>query len=531
MSTPTTTTPENTVTALTHDPVYFRSECGWCGHQDALCRHCQADLCCNPDTACTGQRSAREDAGVTGEQSSEHQDQPVWSGQWVSERLDLALNTGASATDLELSELVGLAVRRNPRRAHLLVSTVLGKHVPTDPRVVDGAGRLLGALVAQALEGLTPHDHDGGHLLGAAMTGNEDALAALERHLAYARSRRREHDAVVLGYAETATGLGHCVAAMLDAPVLHSTRRPVAGVTGAAGFEEEHSHATSHLLLPADPHFLTGHGPLVLVDDEMSTGTTAANTIRALHTSHPRSHYVIAALIDLRSAQDRARMDELAAELGARVDVVALTAGTVAMPEGVLAAGQELAASIDPLSPTLPEGAGGVVRHTPWPLGAPEGGRHGLDGAGQRALHAAAADTAAALRPALAGATRVHVIGTEELMYAPLQVALVLQRMLEGHVTYSTSTRSPVLVVDDPGYAIASGITFAAHDDPDDGPGPRYAYNVPTCDAIVVVTDTPGDTATLTAPGGLVHQLSGIAPTVHLVTIPVHTPTTSKDLP
>ena len=40
--------------------------------------------------------------------------------------------------------LLGLALRDNPRRAQLLVSRVLGKHVPTDPRVVHTAGLLLG---------------------------------------------------------------------------------------------------------------------------------------------------------------------------------------------------------------------------------------------------------------------------------------------------------------------------------------------------------------------------------------------------
>ncbi len=67
--------------------------------------------------------------------------------------------------------------------------------------------------------------------------------------------------AVVLGYAETATGLGHSVADGLGtAPYLHSTRRPVAGVATAGGFEESHSHATSHLLLPEDPALLAGTG-------------------------------------------------------------------------------------------------------------------------------------------------------------------------------------------------------------------------------------------------------------------------------
>ena len=52
-----------------------------------------------------------------------------------------------------MPDLVGMALRRNPRRAHLLVSTVLGKHLPADPRLVYGAGRLLGALVADRLAG------------------------------------------------------------------------------------------------------------------------------------------------------------------------------------------------------------------------------------------------------------------------------------------------------------------------------------------------------------------------------------------
>ena len=35
-----------------------------------------------------------------------------------------------------------------------------------------------------------------------------------------------------------------------------------------------------------------------------------------------------------------------------------------------------------------------------------------------------------------------------------------------------------VLAVDDPGYAIRTRLSFPAHDDPADGPGERYAYNV-----------------------------------------------------
>ncbi|WP_425444801.1 phosphoribosyltransferase domain-containing protein, partial [Streptomyces milbemycinicus] len=59
----------------------------------------------------------------------------MWSGQWVADRLGVGLEGGD-----ELRELLGLALRRNPKRAHLLVSNVLGKHVPQRPSAVHGAG-------------------------------------------------------------------------------------------------------------------------------------------------------------------------------------------------------------------------------------------------------------------------------------------------------------------------------------------------------------------------------------------------------
>jgi len=64
-------------------------------------------------------------------------------------------------------------------------------------------------------------------------------------------------------------------------------------------------------------------------------------------------------------------------------------------------------------------------------------------------------------------------------MYAPLRLAQALGDQAQGlEVRYSTTTRSPVLAVDDPGYAIRSRLVFPAHDEPTDGPGDRYAYNV-----------------------------------------------------
>ncbi|MEU0403347.1 phosphoribosyltransferase [Streptomyces sp. NPDC006197] len=505
----------------------------------------------------------------------------VWTGTWVAERLGVELIGGE-----ELPALLGLALRRNPKRAHLLVSNVLGKHVPQRPSVVYGSGLALGRSVRELL-------------------GDEEA----------ARS-------VVLGYAETATALGHAVADGLGlAPYLHSTRRPVAGVARAGGFEESHSHATSHLLLPEDPKLLAGDGPLVLVDDEFSTGNTVLNTIRALHERYPRERYVVVALVDMRSTADAGRLDAFATEIGARVDLIAGAAGTVRLPDGVLEKGQALVAEHEKAHGTETGSLRGAPREAParvelgWPEELPDGGRHGFTTEHrerlEKALPAMANRLAEALRRPAAGerlqeateprerpttpgqpqeapagpaqaqqaqeaaqthqphqaqqaqgaaqaqqthqphqthqthqaqqaqeaaqahaappaGPRVLVLGFEELMYAPLRLGTALEDA--GHdVRYSTTTRSPVLAVDDPGYAIRTRLVFPAHDDPADGPGERYAYNVAGAgfDAVVLVVDSAADTPALHAPDGLLAQLAAHIPRVVLAVIPSHTPTVS----
>ena len=138
----------------------------------------------------------------------------TWTGSWVGDRLGVTL-TGAP----QLPELLGLAAAATTPGAPTCWSRACSASTcPPAPAAVHGAGTGLGRRVRE--------------LLGP----------AADR-------------AVVLGYAETATGLGHCVADGVAAralPALH----PPPGARRAArpgGFEEEHSHATYHLLLPERP--------------------------------------------------------------------------------------------------------------------------------------------------------------------------------------------------------------------------------------------------------------------------------------
>lgn len=381
--------------------------------------------------------------------------------------------------DPGIAELVELALRHNPRRAHLLVSTVLGKHIPADPRRVHGVGLELGERTGKLLDG---------------------------------------RSALVLGFAETATGLGHCVAEALGAPYLHSTRRAVPGAQPHAAFEEEHSHATNHQLLPEDPQLLREGEVLVLVDDELSTGRTALNTIAALHAFAPREQYVLAALVDLRGPADRVALEQRAAALGARIDVVALADGTLTWPADFPA--RAARASSEPQHHVGRHAAQLIEYADAWPPQVRESGRHGFQPVDVAAAREAAARLAA--RIARQSGPRVLVLGTEELMYTPTLIGVELAERV-SQVWVSSTTRSPVHVQDEPGYPIRHALRFPSHDPATDGPGVRFAYNVGSrFSDIVLVADRDGDTPELHT--GLLAQLRTHAERVHLAVLPCHRP-------
>jgi hypothetical protein len=452
-------------------------------------------------TGASGVVGVTEPTGVT---------RPVWRGGHVHNTLDISISTDGARSIISVEDLVGIAVRRNPKRAHLLVSTVLAKHVPTTPGISLAAGELLGLLVSGAL------DEDALDEPGAAAAAFGERLAVLmatfaetltdsgaqvdagvlERGLRELDALRHDihqatiarPDVVTLGFAETATGLGQTVSDALSSYYLHSTRHAVAGAASFAGFEEEHSHATDHGLLPTDPDWLRVGGTVVLVDDELSTGKTVINTVMAIQALIPQSHWVIASLIDLRSAADRARFEELAVTLGTRISVVSLASGSIELPGDVL---QRAALMVEDLVAGGAEAADDVA-----------GTVHQLDCTDLAPVRSARFGTTIPVDPevaravaervnALVGATAdvvsdrgtsdrgILVLGSEEFIALPMTTADELSRLAAPTpVRFSTSTRSPIATLDRPDYPIASTVRFRSHDTTTDGMGPRFAYNL-----------------------------------------------------
>ncbi|MDQ6739698.1 MAG: phosphoribosyltransferase family protein, partial [Actinomycetota bacterium] len=460
-----------------------------------------------------------------------------WTGEFVREALGVQIETDWSASLLPVEDLVGLALRNNPKRAHLLVSSVLAKHVPTDPALAMVAGELLGVLVADCLapakgrldaagrlaQGLSECLHDAGPDRSASARTLTELRQALRPWMG------RHPDIAAIGYAETATGLGRLVANALGSYYIHSTRHAPEGARSYAAFEEGHSHATSHRILATDPRRLDNAPAVVLVDDELSTGSTIINTICALHAVRTHPAYVVATLVDLRTDRDRARLDDLALMLGTEISVVSLASGRIHLPEDILPAAQEILSAL-PAPHAVADANPGSLSFLD--LGtdviAPiRSDRFGNPSAPPDAVVAAIAKCIGERLRATGGDVPAStlILGTEELIYLPMAVAAKLAadcRTLD--VKFSTTTRSPIVAISRMDYAAATAVTFISHDISEDVPGARFAYNLGSAEGtfhtIVLIPEPGTEGLALSGPGSVSEALLTLCRHVVVVLLP-----------
>lgn len=422
-----------------------------------------------------------------------HADKPVYIYEML-EGLTVSVRLDSNPFGLHPDDLFRMAARINKKRSFLFVSRILGKHIPVDPH----RSLLGGAALALLWQQRRAESRGSGAEEAARETAAyslEEVCAALQgegesaRHLyerLQAQKLHLEESALFIAFAETATALGH---AMYDCfagntRFLHTTREELVGREPVLRFEEEHSHATAHRCYARETSFFAGEEPVVLVDDEVTTGNTALNIIRDLQSKHPRRRYVVASLLDWRGPEDRERFAELERELDIEIDTLALIEGTIEVkggpverlpqsaPERRLSAGvqvlrHDLSAYFSHTEALSADSAGHTsdIPYLEWT------GRFGMREADNAALDAQVRSASAYLSAQRRG-TRTLCMGTGEFMYVPMRIAAELG---DG-VFYQSSTRSPIHVVDEEGYAIRSGFPHVSPNDPGIA---NFFYNVP----------------------------------------------------
>ncbi|MDR3599768.1 MAG: phosphoribosyltransferase family protein [Desulfosporosinus sp.] len=378
-----------------------------------------------------------------------------------------------------------LAARKNKKRGFLFVSNVLGKHVPVDPYVPLLAGA---ALAVQYLSEIHGVDHVDTQDIIQALKSKENMKKVYGTVLSRVRCALPE-ETLFIGFAETATGLGHAAFSLFDnAHYLHTTREQIPLLASELNFNEDHSHAVNHRCYPLDLELLMNPKTVILVDDEITTGNTALNIIRAIYYKFPKTSFVVLSLLDWRTSENRANFTMLEQQLDIKIHTVSLLEGEITV------SGDSINEQINDVTPSfgsnvftklnvLPElkfldlrdvvsvfseDSTGYQNYTPY---LKLTGRFGLSSSDNLETLSLARKIGAELKNDRIG-TKTLCLGTGEFMYFPMLISAYMGR----GVSYHSTTRSPIYAFARPHYAIQSGFTYRCSDEWSIA---NYVYNVP----------------------------------------------------
>ncbi|MGL4741052.1 MAG: phosphoribosyltransferase domain-containing protein [Sarcina sp.] len=220
--------------------------------------------------------------------------------------------------NLELEDLITMGKRaNNTKRNFLFISKLLGKHIAINPKIC----RIAGTLLAANFIGNQRFDIELLDILqGKKLLGQDVTRYTYESN----------EKVLVLGFAETATGLGMAVASSIKNSIfMTTTRECIEDINPVLKFEEEHSHATTHKCFVEDKVFFENIDRIVLVDDEITTGKSMLNIIKELKAILGIKKYSILSILDWRNDIYLENYDKFKIEEGINLEVVSLMAGKI----------------------------------------------------------------------------------------------------------------------------------------------------------------------------------------------------------
>lgn len=409
--------------------------------------------------------------------------------------------------------LFEMAVRINKKRQFLFISRLLGKHLAVDPAISLGAGSILASMLMEN-EGQKPHPqlNEIAEMVNSGISNRQLSAESL------AYKTKLPTKTVFIGFAETATGLGHAVFNHFqEAIYIHTTREEMLEIEPSFYFEEEHSHATSHRVY-ASEKTLTDAETIVLVDDEITSGLTASNLIIALNVAFPGKRYKILSILDWRSNEHQQNFIDLMEAHHISAEIMTIVSGQFSIlnhaeieeNEVLYLNGQkefEVFAD-EQLSNTTTSRYrsiyGAYSEFT---------GKFGLTSNN----HTEMDEWISALInkiPEVDRSKRTLIIGIGENIYIPQRFAL----MFGEQTKVQTTTRSPIFAKNELSYPIKHACKFAL---PDSDGIDQYLYNLSNVEAdqIIVIAESVNDQASWSP---LLTHLETIAPVTWLsLTLPI----------
>lgn len=374
--------------------------------------------------------------------------------------------------NFEITDLIELGKRtNNPKRNFLFISKLLGKHIIVRPDVVKASGVLLAAL---KYDNINP-DNIVKYIKGEQLDISEDIMQV----------SNNTNKTLVIGFAETATGLGMAVASAVNNCVYQTTtREPINGLKNLLSFEEEHSHATTHQCFSMIDENFNNYDEIILVDDEITTGKTMINLIHEITKISTVKKFSILSVLDWRTKEYHDMYDEyLEKNPEISIDVYAVMSGNVSSDDTTVYTDssevEEIVLPADRVNDfkmmervTLNTSYGDVDYYT-------KSGRFGVHQKDINELEIKIKEIAGGIGTS---DTKTIVIGHGENIYIPSRVASAIG------ADFRTTTRSPIYC---DGNIIKSKHSFTDRD------VTYFLYNKEyiekTYDRIILITETPLD--------------------------------------
>lgn len=339
------------------------------------------------------------------------------------------------------SEIVNICKRKNnPKRDFLFVNSLQGKHIPVEP---SRTFTLFDELVFEILK---------------AIDGNEKI--------------------VVIGFAETATAIGHYIASSLPNCIyyMQTTREHFSCDTSILEFKEEHSHATEQVLY-GTVDSLKCCDRIIFVDDEISTGNTVLNFICEIESIGIHTKYGVATLLNWQN-------DEWANKF------ISLDIDTYFVLRGKL---KNLKAKV-PVNISKQDFYYKTLETYPTILNVncsvSDFYKERIGCEPYKLLYFS--ETVYSQIAYILGASLPHkdddvlVLGTEEFMFTPMIFAKMLNENLNVNVQFHATTRSPIETSNASSYAIHYCYPISSCYDKTRN---TFIYNLRRYDKVYIITD------------------------------------------
>lgn len=265
--------------------------------------------------------------------------------QNLSANYSIEIDIDEMNANLNNNSLFKLAARKNINRGFLFVSTVLGKHIPVSPNIALLIARLL-AIKYYELE-TKVQNSESEEIFRIIKDYTEldflekmfDESIIYDEYIAINKRAKKINEklsksslelkekTLFIGFAETATGLGHSVYECFggDIAYIHTTRELLDGFENVLDFQEEHCHATDHFLYAKISEF----DKIILIDDELTTGKTALNFIKEINKKTGVEKFSLLSLLDWRLDEHFENIDLFTKENTITIDSVSLLKGKI----------------------------------------------------------------------------------------------------------------------------------------------------------------------------------------------------------